>query len=326
LLWISSSFPIALSPDTSLPDAFAGLRSYQDQLAELGTELAVSKIAIYPMDPAGLETQSLYQASSRPRGPMTGQRAGAQLAREDQSRSNSQTTMDVLAEETGGIVCVNNNSLGDCVRKAMNDGSSFYEIAYYPDSGNWNGEFHKITIKTNKSGLHLAYRHGYYAQSQPADAKAADRQLQDAACRDLLNSTTLVMAAKQYPSDEPGKARYYIGIDPSALTFTSQSDGTHQLVLKVGACTFDKSGKPLQFMEETINPRLTDKQYSTVEGNGYPHNNLLSPGPGVATVRLLVEDVPSGQMGSVNIPYTDMVASAATPRAPSTAPAAPATH
>ncbi|HKW16546.1 MAG TPA: VWA domain-containing protein [Terriglobales bacterium] len=322
LLWISSSFPVSIDPDVSL--GFAGLRNYIDQMSDLGGEFAESKIAIYPMDPAGLQVSSMFQAGSRVRGAGNPQRMGGQLAREDQSRYNRETTMRVLAEDTGGIVCVNDNDLGDCVRKAVNDGSSFYEIAYYPDSGSWSGEYHKIMVKTSKSGVHLAYRRGYYAKSRPTDEKIADRELQEAACRDLLNSTFLLMAAKQIPVDEPGKARYFMEIDPGKLTFTSQSDGARELALKVGVCTFDKSGKPLQFMEQSINPTLSDKQYSAVQANGYPHYVLLTASAGVATVRLVVQDMASGEMGSVNIPYKEMVASAATSSTSGAAPAPPA--
>jgi VWFA-related protein len=161
LLWISSSFPIAVTPDIDL--FFAGVRNYQDQVAKVANALADAKVAIYPMDPGGLQVQSSFQASTRMRGnPGYGRNSvGRRIEREDQSRFNRQGSMQSLADETGGIICVNNNDLGDCVRKAVNDGSSFYEIAYYPDSSNWQGEFHKITVKSAKSGVRLAYRRGY---------------------------------------------------------------------------------------------------------------------------------------------------------------------
>src|SRR6266496_2106519 len=183
LLWISSSFPIAINPDVDL--GFAGIRVYQDQMAVAADALAVAKVVVYPMDPSGLQTQSMFQASARMRGnPVTGQHSiGRQIQREDQSRFNRQASMETLAEQTGGIVCINNNDLGDCVRKAVNDGSSFYEIAYYPDSSDWHGEFHKIIVKSTKSGTRLAYRQGYYARPEGATDQKAE--LQEAACQDL---------------------------------------------------------------------------------------------------------------------------------------------
>ncbi len=120
LLEHSSSFPIAINPDVDL--GFSGMRAYQDQMAAVAADLADAKVAVYPMDPAGLHAQSMFEASTRMRGnPVTGQHSiGRQLNREDQSRFNRQQAMEVLADETGGIVCVNNNDLGTaCGRPSM---------------------------------------------------------------------------------------------------------------------------------------------------------------------------------------------------------------
>ena len=302
LLWISSSFPIAINPDVDL--RFSGMRAYQDQMAAVAADLADAKVAVYPMDPAGLQVQSMFEASTRMRGnPVTGQHSiGRQLNREDQSRFNRQQAMEVLADATGGIVCINNNDLGDCVRKAVNDGSSFYEISYYPDSSNWHGEFHKIIVKSSKSGAHLAYRQGYYARTEGATDQKAE--LQEAACQDLLTSTSVLVVAKAYPGDQPGTVKYFMAIDPATLTFVSQPDGLRELALRVGVCTFDRSGKPIQFLQDSVDAKLSDKQFAAMQAqHGFPHLIVFMPGPGTASVRLLVKDAASGGMGSVNVPY-----------------------
>jgi dTDP-glucose 4,6-dehydratase len=60
-------------------------------------------------------------------------------------QSSEQDTSQELAEGTGGQVCTGDNDLGDCIRKAVNDSSDYYEIAYYPDSPDWNGEYRKVS-------------------------------------------------------------------------------------------------------------------------------------------------------------------------------------
>jgi VWFA-related protein len=329
LLWISSSFPIVITPNANQNLEFEGLRNYQGQMTEVARALADAKVAIYPMDPAGVHTQALFQPDSRTPAfsGVTGQYSNQQLDRENQSLVDRKESMEVLADETGGTVCVEDNELGDCVKKAVNDSRSFYEIAYYPDSGNWDGKFHKIIVKSNKSGLHLGYRNGYYAQGQAtSDQKSSDREVQEATCDDYLVSTSVLIVAKQIPTDQKGKARYYMGVHPAMLTFTPHSDGSRELMLKIGVCGFDKSGKPLQFMEVAVDTKLTDKQFAGIQAqHGVPESITLDPAPGVATVRLLVQDVETGKMGSVNLPYTEMVASASTPGA-TPAPAAQTAH
>ena len=121
------------------------------------------------------------------------------------------------------------------------------------------------------------------------------------------------MVARQYPA-EPGKAKYLIAIYPWTVTFAPESDGSRDLTLKVGVCTFDKFGKPLKFMQEAVDAKLTDKQFAAVQAKqGYLHAIVLVPDRETAAVRLLVKDVVTGQMGSVNVPYADLAAQAAAP-------------
>ncbi len=315
LLWISSSFPIAITPDVDL--FFAGVRNYQDQVAKIANALADAKIAIYPMDAGGLQVQSSFQASTRMRGNLGYGRnsVGRRIEREDQSRFSRQAAMQSLADQTGGIICVNDNDLGDCVRKAVNDGSSFYEIAYYPDSRDWQGEFHKITVKSTKPGVRLAYRQGYFARvEQGSDQKSKD--LQEAGCQDYLTSTSLLMVVKQYPGDKPGEAKFLTALYPSTLTFVQQEDGSRNLALKFAVCMFDAKGKPLQFMHQDFDAKLTDKQYAEIQAqHGLPHTVVITPTPETVAVRLLVEDLTTGQIGSVNMPYTEVAAQTTPPPA-----------
>jgi VWFA-related protein len=303
LLWISSSFPIAINPEV---DSFNTFRDYGSQMEELANTLGEAKIAVYPIDPGGLQTFSTLQASRRNRGGFGGSSADA-ISRESQMRVNSQATMEILAGDTGGQICTDNNDLGYCVKKAINDSSAFYEIAYYPDAAEWRGEFHKIIVKTKQSGLHLAYRQGYFARSDDgknSDPKAANAELQQAACEDFLNATSLTLAVRVLPADSPEKVKYWVVVDPDTITFPDAGENARGLNLMVAACTFDKSGKPLQLMQDPIERKLTDHEYKTLLAQHFvPHSLILSPGSATAMVRVLVKDNSSGRLGSVNIPY-----------------------
>lgn len=318
LLWISSSFPILFLPD---PDVqFLAMRNYGKEVADLANALADAKVAVYPVDPGGMEGLSVFEANTRPRQDVPGM-----LNREQMSRFNRQASMQSLADQTGGKICVSNNDLGDCVKKAMDDSSFFYEIAYYPNSGDWHGEFHRITVKSTRPGMHLVYRQGYYARGpeEQTNPKSAAEELEKAACLDVLTSTSVLMVAKAFP--EPGKLKYFVAIEPSTITFTLQSDGTRHIALKVALCSFDKTGKPLRFLQDTIDEKLTDKQYAEIQAkHGFARVVSLVPTPGVALVRVLIKDMTTGQMGSVNIPNVETAAAATAPAA--TAPGTPLPH
>jgi VWFA-related protein len=303
LLWISSSFPIAINPEI---DSFNTFRDYGSQMEDLANTLGEVKIAVYPIDPGGLQTFSTMQASRRTRGGFGGSSADA-ISRESQMRINSQATMEILAGDTGGQICTDNNDLSYCVKKAVNDSSAFYEIAYYPDAAEWHGEFHKIIVKTKESGLHLAYRQGYFARDDSGDIsnpKIANAQLQQAACEDFLTATSLTLAVRILPAESPDKVKYWVLVDPDAISFPDAGENARGLNLMVAACTFDKSGKPLQLMQDPIERKLTDHEYKTLLAQHFvPHSLIISPGSAAAMVRVLVKDNSSGRIGSVNIPY-----------------------
>jgi len=334
LLWISSSFPLVIGPDTD--NKFTSMRMYQSQMDDVATALADAQVAVYPMDPSGLKTQSYFSASTRVNQPgMTGAGASRSVQREDVNRFSSQASMEVLAQETGGRICVNNNDLSDCVKTAVNDGTSYYELSYYPDSSNWHGEFHRIVVKTGQSGVHLAYREGYYARPQGGaigdDAAKQDAALQQAACQDMLSATAILVMTRAVPPDQPSQAKYFLAIDPASLTFTSTDDGGRDLRLGFAICTFDKTGKPLQYFHDSSELKLTQPQYAAVlTRHGIPHPVSFMPDAATKRVRLLVLDKDSGRMGALDVPFGADASPVAAPvsngPAPSAATPPPGAH
>lgn len=302
LLWISSSFPILFLPDASAQTL--AMRNYDKDVTQVAKALADAKVAVYPVDPGGLHGLSIYETDTQTRRDRQGM-----LNRQVVARISREETMQSLADQTGGKICVSDNDLSDCVKRAMDDSSFFYEIAYYPDSGDWHGEFHKIILKSTRSGVRLSYRQGYYALGggQETNPKAADEELQRAACGDVLTATSVLMVAKQFP--EPGKIRYFVAMEPNTITFTPAADGSRQVALKFALCSFDKLGKPVRFLQGDIDETITDKQYAEAQAeHGFPRVISFVPTPGIAMVRILIKDTVTGEMGSVNIPYVETTA------------------
>lgn len=325
ILWISTSFPLRLLPGEQTATGNSNdLRAFQGDMQEVGSALMDAKIAIYPMDPGGVRTESMFEASARVRQPGSGQRMGQSIQREDSLRQGAQQVMSDLADQTGGRVCAGDNDLGDCVKKAVDDADSYYELAYYPDAGDFRGELHRITIKTTRPGVRLSYREGYIArplgsaevsaEGSKADGNEVktnsapgsqpnDPVLRRAACEDPLTSTAILLMAQPIPPDQAGAAKYFLAIDAHMLTFTAPAAGVRELGISVAACTFDKTGQPLQFLQKNSLAKLNDQQFA-VASHGITQTFQFIPKPDIARVRMLVRDSVSGRMGSVDIPYT----------------------
>jgi VWFA-related protein len=329
LIWISTSFPMTISPDAWQAGnvGLSGTRNYTDMVASATNALADAKVSVYPVNPAGVQTQAFFEVDKAPLTRGYGTSAINQertLNRESQERFSSVESMQEVAQQTGGKVCINNNDLGDCVKMAMEEGSTYYELAYYPDASNWHGEFHRIIVKSKRPGVELSFRQGYYARTTDSDTKEKEKdksgndpQLQHTACQDLLTSTSVLVVAQGLAPDKPGLAKYFLNIDSRMLTFTPGDDGTRNVKLDVAICSFDRSGKPLQYFQEHVDKKFDEKEYATVRA--VPHAIEFAPVEGTARVRLVVRDAPSGAIGSLNVPYavpSSAAAATASPGAP----------
>jgi hypothetical protein len=103
------------------------------------------------------------------------------------------------------------------------------------------------------------------------------------------------------PPDQPGQAKYFMNIDAHMLTFPAAADGNRELRMDVAICSFDRSGKALQYFQEKMDQKFSEKEYSSLLG--VPHAIEFAPKEGTARVRLVVRDSASGQMGSLDVPY-----------------------
>ena len=299
LLWISSAFPIALQPIDYVRDDL-GLRNYSPQLRTLSSVLSEAKVAVYPINPAGVQANTFYAAGTRPRD-LSGPGTTDTLGRENLLLADQYGTMQVLAEGTGGRVCTGDNDLGDCVHKAVDDSSEFYELAYYPDSHNWNGEYRAITVKTKQPGLHLAYRQGYYTNPEGGSGAKQEAAELQSACRDYLDATAIPIAAKIVPDNAADKTTFTLTLRLSDLTLTPASDGSRNLNVALAVCTFQRDGTPGQLLQYPMDRKLTADEFKSLEAAGSLSESLFIPGPKPALFRLLVKDVPSGRLGSLRI-------------------------
>ncbi len=294
LLWISTAFPLNIvNPGLDHDED----RHYAQGIQQVTSALSDARIAVYPINPAGVVAIPAYMYAQPEHHPLPP--AGDPLYKPEMEREVAQqNTMEGMAVATGGRVCTGDNDLADCIHKAVDDSSRFYEIAYYPDTKDWNGEYHRIILNTKVKGLKLEYRQGYFATPEGGSEAAVNDVLQQAACGSTLDATAIFLAAKSLPPDPKETMKFYLMINPAALTFTGFGNGNREVNLRVGVCTFDETGKPLHYMSDGVDQKLTQGEYESLMKSGLPHLVAVA-GPKPAAVRLAVLDVISGKVGSV---------------------------
>jgi len=318
LIWVSASFPISLDPKPSFQkDIFGGTRAYGEQVQDAADAMTDAQVAVYPMDARVAETKQLLPINGNGgsiaailQGSLSGR-----LNNEEDMRTLSHGAMDELAEDTGGKTCKNTNDLSVCVEGALKDSSSYYELAYNAQNVNWDGSFLNISVKTTRRGIKLRYRRNYFAR----DAEAhAERQPQPAeqrlkrACRDLLPSTAIPLAAEVVPQGLSGGLTYLLSVPPGALSLTPLGI-SNELSARTALCEYGAKGGWIVFCLMKAQT-VSDAAYQSWQAHGFQEYVDVPPMAGTVGVRIAVLDTRTGLTGALDIPMREAdLAKAAVP-------------
>jgi VWFA-related protein len=305
LIWFSASFPINILPDPSLQNSFVTVNLNQAEYKETVNLLSKAQVALYPIDARGLVTPPAYNAASG--GRQFARNPGAFAAQNQKfntAQATEHSTMENVAEDTGGKAAYNTNGIAQAVANAVNSGSNYYTLSYSPSDKREDGAYR--TIKVDLVGaqagqnLQLSYRRGYYADdadhrktetaaanAAPANGASANAAYQRAAMsrgaptpQDLLfkvrvlpttsrTETTLAPSNnldKSIPATGPFR-RYavdYVAL-PNEFTLTPQPDGKHTGKMQFMVYVFNTDGLLLNATGQTIDLDLSPESYQRFE-------------------------------------------------------------
>jgi VWFA-related protein len=322
LIWVSEAFPITIDPNMDLTsDPFAGTRNYGQDVAAAADALTDAQIAIYPIDARGLETWSAFSASSTGRDNMGRSmarnpgRIQTAISNESAQLQAAHGTMNDMADRTGGKAFYNRNDIDGAIRHSIEDGSTYYTLAYYPTNKDWNGKFRKIHVAVNRPGVKLRHRLGYYAVD-PKVYVEANKQVQavlfaEALSLDAPVSTSLKFKAGVVPPSEQTQNKVVVNfaLDPHALTFDSKNDGLHHAVVDCVVQAYSAKGKLLKTESSTITATLKPDTFSRVMSTYFPCQEYIDLPAGSYLLRLGVRDDTTGLMGTANARVTVEAAS-----------------
>jgi len=316
LIWISEAFPITIDPNMELTsNTFAGTRNYGPQIAELADSLIDAQIAMYPIDARGLAPPSFFDASNRGydrygRSMGRGGRAGAAMSAESAMLQNVHAAMQEMADRTGGRAFYNTNDIDGAVRKSIDDGSTYYTLAYYPENKNWNGKFRKIHVKVDRSGVKLRHRLGYYAVDPKIFATQSEKQqiasFALALSPDSPIATGLLFHAMVLPPAEqaPNTVTVNFGVDAHAIIFEQQADGLQHATVECTVQAYSGKGKLVRGESSTIKAALKPATYARVLHESFPCQQSIELPEGSYSLRLGVRDDSTGLVGTANAKVT----------------------
>jgi VWFA-related protein len=158
LIWVSDSFPSSVY-DRSFFDSFESIAIQPAIDALSAARVAVYSVAVSAPEAAhlGIGDYSGPPTQAVISDPVHG------IFSDDLMRNMRQSTMQQISEKTGGAACTDVYDLPGCVAKAMDNGTQYYEIAYYPASD--APGIHSIIVRAKRPGVTLTYRQDYDTES-----------------------------------------------------------------------------------------------------------------------------------------------------------------
>jgi hypothetical protein len=210
-------------------------------------------------------------------------------------------SMSLMANITGGRFINYTNNAADGLREAARDVQASYSAGYYA-SGDPDGKWHSLTVRTTRPDVELRHRKGYIAERQPSLAPASS----DRDWRALITSaeTSPGIAIMAHATFDTATRMFTLSAQFAVAHMSfAERDGAMEADLEV--CTADvSSAGRVKFHTEESRLRLTPDQWESVRIGGVPYGRAWQPIADIAKVRVIVRDRRSGQIGAVDIPVS----------------------
>jgi VWFA-related protein len=213
LIWFSGSFPISILPDITgtLTDPFAIMADSEEEFRNTVNLLARSQVAVYPIDARGLFNSPVFDVTTTRNYAGKPARMQQDMYKFSSDTASEHSTMQEMADATGGHAFYNTNGLAQAVATAITDGSNFYTLTYTPTNADRDGKFRKIKVQLAHQGVNLSYRHGYYAddpdkrptsiQTQPGKSTVADAAVTAATPNTMQGLRSAMMRGSPTPTE-----------------------------------------------------------------------------------------------------------------------------
>jgi VWFA-related protein len=278
--------------------------------AALAHVLTPANIAVYPVDARGLLTKSPMVMADVPGTADMDAVSGASGHLDNMPARSSQpigiATMQTLADDTGGRAFVNTNDITGAIRKAVEDSAVTYTLGFYIDRDALDGKFHELKVEVNRSGLTVRYPKGYFAFPDTAPAKDEDQiRLLTAVQSPIESSSIPVQATVERVDQPPHWFKVMCSIDAHDLSLVESGD-LRKGSLDVYIVEQDQTGKVLLQSGKTFNLQFPEKQYSALLKSGLFFHELVEPKSGAITLRVLVENPATSEVGSLIIPLSQV--------------------
>ena len=339
VIWYSAGFPLDVEPNVNERDGNDSVVRNDEAIRKMDNLMTRAQIAVYPVDARGLMTDPSYDIGNTMNN-SAGAAGDATMAFMNQT-AQEHSTMEAMAEDTGGEAFYNTNGLTQAVSKAVEEGSNYYTLSYTPANVQWDERFRTVKVKVdNPNAKNLSYRNGYYAidpndrnklnASGAATAMVAPTTMVTAMMHGGPNPAEILFKVRIRPASTPpepavvasnktnpdpkvkveGPFKEY-GVDlvpdPHAVNCKVDANGNHHCALEIWSYVYDSNGKLLVTTGNRVFRLLTPPDYNKLLAGGMAfHQEISVPVNGVHFLRTAIHDLVSDRVGAVEIPVAQV--------------------
>jgi VWFA-related protein len=248
--------------------------------------------------------------------------------------------MDRIAAETGGKAFYNTNGIEQAMAVVLEQERNYYALSYTPSNKKYDGKFRKIKVSLAPidKKLHVDHRSGYFAADPNAGEFAKDaakgfglvamqhgspqahqiffaarviplgkpRQVDPTAAGIVLPVSKKKKHHEQdaRPAEPVEMQRYVVdyAVTPNQLRFDATPQGIRHGVINFMITSFDENGTLRTSIVSRASRDLKPENYQEIQVGGLRLRQQVDVPLQAASMRLGVQDVLTGHMGTVEIP------------------------
>ncbi len=283
-----------------------------------------NNLSFYPIDAQGLSSKSLNaKATEGLSAAAEGSSLGGAIATQagiampatqaalsmdlaiNANRMNTQDTLAMLADQTGGFLTANTNDFRAPLERVMEEIDTYYELSYNPRVDKYDGKFRHIGVKVDRGDLTVQSRAGYFALP-PDMLRASGLNSYEVP---LLRALSDMVPNRALPFESGGMhfrgegrletCGFLIDMPLSSVTLREKRD---QKVLTGGlayvALIKDVKGVVVKKLQGEMPVELTPDQVLSFKQGRFTDMEYFDVPSGYYTIEVAVLDRETGQTGS----------------------------
>jgi VWFA-related protein len=306
LIWASSGFPFSISQPAEFQCDPPCELSHHDEMQSVYDNLWKimndAQIAIYSVDlRSAASGMAMLSGGVRPSD--LGDPQFDTNAQEEWKRQDTDSTLQLFAENTGGKSFLGGGNLVESFRQATQDDSSYYMLGYYVNRSGTKPGWHQISVTIKRKGVHPRFRNGFFLSKDVSTTSARDEiQLALASPLDFVGIPISISWSGQSASQTAGKTKVQFElVMPANFASVDEPDQNHMLV-DIAAVARNAKGEIAGEVSQRIDTHLKSDGLEQIQHNGLTYHNGLQLAPGEYTVRFVVRDSLGNRVGSVAAP------------------------